>query len=94
MNPTTDVQDRTRFLQILEELSGGEPGRNVSLEEIAQRLDLPRDQAVLIAESLCSGLPGSAHHRLLQPAREDDYSEIGITQEGLEFLEEAEATTG
>jgi hypothetical protein len=88
MDPTVDVTDRERFLQELVELSGGDTSASVPLEGIADRLRLPREQAVLIAESLCTGLPGSAFHGLIRPSEGEDYTNLRITDAGLDFLEQ------
>ena len=89
MDPTLDVTDRERFLQELGEMSDGDSGRAVPVSEIAARLSLPQEQAILIAESLCTGLPGSAHHGLVQPARGEDFSEVILTRQGMELLDDA-----
>ena len=89
MDPTLDVTDRERFLRELGEIAG-DSGRAVPVSEIAARLSLPPDQAVLIAESLCTGLPGSAHHGLVMPAREEDFSEVVLTPEGMELLDDTD----
>lgn len=93
MTPTTDVTDRERFLQMLGDLSGGESGMRVPLHELAQRLNLPQEDAVLLAESLCAGMPGSAYHGLIEPCDGEDFSEVGITDEGLAFLESVPAVS-
>lgn len=87
MNPTADVTDRKRFLNELNEIADGQPSRAVPVAEIARRLQIPPEQAVLIAESLCSGLPGSAYHGLVECG--EDFSQVSITPEGLAFLEES-----
>ncbi|MBW3624112.1 MAG: hypothetical protein KY468_11950 [Armatimonadetes bacterium] len=92
MTPTDDLMDRERFLQELRTLSGGNPDRPVSLEHVAQTLEIDPAQAELIAESLHTGLPGSSAHGLLRPAGEKDFSEVCITPEGLRFLDDVEAS--
>ena len=87
MSPTLDVTDRARFLSELYTLSEGDTERTVPLNEIAQRLNLPPDQAQMLADSICAGLPGSAHHGLVQCEEEG----IRLTQEGMEFFSDTDA---
>ncbi len=91
MEPTLDVKDRERFLQQMYDLTDGDTERILPTFDIAGRLGIPHDQAVLIAERLHTGMPGSANHGLLEPTGED-YLEVRLTPAGVEFLEQWDAS--
>jgi hypothetical protein len=88
LNITVNTSDRERFLSELREMSGGDTDRPVPTTEIAQRPGVPADQDGLIAESLHTGLPGSARHRLLEPGEGEDYASVSITEEGRKVLDD------